>query len=98
MAATQCSPDTTFTPVQKASNNSTSATATSPRVYLNGKLIYTGNNTYMSRDYRYLGTIGLFDSVLLRLQPGTNELWIAVTEAFGGWGVMGRLSDFESVR
>ena len=64
------------------------------RVFLNGKLIYTGNNTYMSRDYRYLGTIGLFDSVLLPLEPGKNELCIAVTEAFGGWGIMGKLTDF----
>jgi len=63
------------------------------RVYLNGKLIYSGDNTYMSRDYRYLGTIGLFDSVLLSLEPGRNEICIAVTEAFGGWGVTGRLSN-----
>jgi hypothetical protein len=66
------------------------------RVFLNNKLIYTGNNTYMSRDYRYLGTIGLFDSVLLPLEPGKNELCIVVTEAFGGWGVMARINSFES--
>ena len=75
-----------------------SATVTSSRVYLNGQLIYTGDNTYMSRDYRYLGTIGLFDNVLLPLKPGKNELYIAVTEAFGGWGIMARLSDFEPTR
>jgi hypothetical protein len=64
------------------------------RVYLNGKLLYRGDNTYMSRDYRYLGTIGLFDSVLLPLEPGHNDLTIAVTETFGGWGIMARLSPF----
>jgi glyoxylase-like metal-dependent hydrolase (beta-lactamase superfamily II) len=63
-------------------------------VYLNGTLIYRGNNGYMTRDYRYLGTIGMFDSVVLPLEKGDNELWIAVTEAFGGWGVMGKVSDF----
>jgi glyoxylase-like metal-dependent hydrolase (beta-lactamase superfamily II) len=62
-------------------------------VYLNGKLIYRGDNTYLSRDYRYLGTIGLFDTIVLPLQEGENELCIAVTEAFGGWGVMARLDD-----
>ena len=58
------------------------------QVYLNDKLVYTGNNTYRSRDYRYLGTIGLFDHLSLPLKEGANEIWIAVTEAFGGWGVM----------
>jgi hypothetical protein len=47
----------------------------------------------MSRDYRYLGTIGLFDSVTLPLKAGENEIWIAVSEAFGGWGIMDRIVD-----
>lgn len=64
-------------------------------VYLNGTLIYIGDNSYLSRDYRYLGTIGLFDSVVLPLKNGNNELVIAVSEAFGGWGIMGRISDLE---
>jgi len=64
-------------------------------VFFNGTLIYRGDNTYMSRDYRYLGTIGLFDSVALPLKSGENEVWIAVTEAFGGWGIMGQLVDLE---
>jgi len=62
-------------------------------VYLNGTLIYSGDNMYQSRDYRYLGTIGLFDSIVLPLNVGDNELWIAVTESFGGWGVQARISD-----
>lgn len=61
-------------------------------VYLNGTLIYRGDNTYRSRDYRYLGTIGLFDSIPLPLKAGENELCIAVTEAFGGWGLMGQIT------
>ncbi|MCH8059016.1 MAG: hypothetical protein IIA11_01020 [Proteobacteria bacterium] len=49
-------------------------------------LLYSkGNNAYQSRDYRYLGTIGLFDAIMLPLAVGDNELWIAVSEAFGGW-------------
>ena len=64
-------------------------------VYLNGRLLYRGDNTYMSRDYRYLGTIGLFDSIALPLEPGENELIIAVSESFGGWGLMGRLMPVE---
>lgn len=57
-------------------------------VYLNGKLLYRGSNDYQSRDYRYLGTIGLFDEVPLRLQQGANDLVIVVSESFGGWGLM----------
>jgi hypothetical protein len=32
-------------------------------------------------------------SVVLPLKKGDNELWIAVAEAFGGWGIMGKISD-----
>jgi len=61
------------------------------RVYLNGQLIYAGNNGYGSRDYRYLGTIGYFDQLRLPLRAGFNELWFAVSESFGGWGIMARI-------
>lgn len=61
------------------------------RVYLNGTQLYRGDNTYRTRDYRYLGTIGLFDSVPLALESGSNTITFAVAEAFGGWGVMARL-------
>jgi len=66
-------------------------------VFVNGKLVYSGDNTYLSRDYRYLGTIGLFDSVALPLDAGHNEIWIAVTEAFGGWGIAGRIADLHGI-
>jgi hypothetical protein len=49
----------------------------------------------MSRDYRYLGTIGYFDNVTLPLEAGKNEICIAVSEAFGGWGIMGRVTTFD---
>ena len=62
-------------------------------VFVNDTLIYRGNNGYLTRDYRYLGTIGLFDSVALPLQAGENEIWVAVSEAFGGWGIMATISD-----
>ena len=62
------------------------------KVFVNGKLVYSGSNLYRSRDYRYLGTIGLFDSVLLPLEEGENEICIAVSEAFGGWGLMARIA------
>jgi hypothetical protein len=60
-------------------------------VFLNGQALYYGHNTFLSRDYRYLGTIGYFDSVFLPLKAGDNELIIAVGETFGGWGIQARL-------
>ena len=62
-------------------------------VFVNDTLVYSGNNGYLTRDYRYLGTIGLFDRVVLPLKAGDNEIWIAVSESFGGWGIMARITD-----
>ncbi len=63
------------------------------RVFLNDRLLYTGNNGFRTRDYRYLGTIGYFDAVTLPLEKGKNELWLAVSESFGGWGVQAAFED-----
>ena len=60
---------------------------------LNGSPIYRGNNNYRSRDYRYLGTIGLFDSIYLPLKKGNNTLLMAVSENFGGWLITGKFED-----
>lgn len=60
-------------------------------VYLNGRLLYRGEDEYLSRDYRFLGSIGYWDRLYLPLVPGENELVLAVSEDFGGWGLMARL-------
>jgi hypothetical protein len=62
------------------------------RVYANGALLYAGSNDYRSRDYRYLGTIGLFDEVFVPLEQGRNEILFAVSESFGGWGILAQIS------
>jgi len=67
------------------------------RLFLNDRLLYTGNNGYRTRDYRYLGTIGYFDAVTLPLQKGKNELWFAVSESFGGWGVQAAFEDTDGL-
>ncbi len=68
------------------------------KVYLNDRLIYGGDNGYKSRDYRYLGTIGLFDELYLPLRQGENELLFAVSESFGGWGILGFFDDSSGLR
>jgi hypothetical protein len=60
------------------------------RVYLNGRPAFAADDTYRSRDYRFLGSIGWFDALYLPLANGENELVLAVSEDFGGWGVQAR--------
>lgn len=66
-------------------------------VILNDKPIYKGTNKWRSRDYRYLGTIGLFDAVYLSLKKGKNTLLIAVSEDFGGWLITGRFKNDKDI-
>ena len=67
-------------------------------VQLNGRPLYRGDDSYRSRDYRFLGSIGWFDTVYLPLEQGPNELVIAVSESFGGWGVQARFPDAAGLR
>lgn len=60
---------------------------------LNGKPIYKGTNRWRSRDYRYLGTVGLFDGIYLPLKKGKNTLLMAVSEDFGGWLITGKFNN-----
>lgn len=66
-------------------------------VYLNDKALYFGSDNFMSRDYRFLGTIGFFDMIFLPLKKGSNELWFVVSEDFGGWGVKAKFSDMSGL-
>jgi hypothetical protein len=62
-------------------------------VYANGRPLFSGDDSYRSRDYRFLGSIGWFDRVYVPLEVGENELVFAVSEDFGGWGVQARFED-----
>ncbi|HBL29568.1 MAG TPA: hypothetical protein DD490_22265 [Acidobacteria bacterium] len=66
------------------------------RVYLNGRLLFRGDDTAFSRDYRFLGSIGYYDALYLPLREGENEILVAVTEdprSLGGWGIQARVED-----
>jgi hypothetical protein len=67
------------------------------RLFVNGQLVYTGDNGYRTRDYRYLGTIGFFDAVTVPLQKGPNEVIFAVSESFGGWGLQAAIPDRDGI-
>lgn len=55
------------------------------RIFVNGALLYEGDDTRQSRDYRFLGTVGLYDVLHLPLRRGRNVVTFAVTESHGGW-------------
>ncbi len=59
-------------------------------VFLNGKPVFSGQSGYRSRDPSYVGVVGLFDTVFLPLRKGLNEIFLMVTDSFGGWGFMAR--------
>ncbi len=68
------------------------------RVYLNDHLLYAGSDNFVSRDYRFLGTVGLWDALYLPLKKGRNELWLTISENFGGWGVVAAIEDRSAIQ
>ncbi|MCY1720076.1 hypothetical protein OU798_06965 [Prolixibacteraceae bacterium Z1-6] len=68
------------------------------KIFVNGKSVWQGNDVYRSRDYRFLGTIGYFDSVYLDLQSGKNEIVVMVAENFGGWGFKARFENLNGIK
>jgi hypothetical protein len=61
-------------------------------VFLNGRPLFSGDSRYSHDNPRQEGLIGFWQGQLyLPLQKGRNEIILAVSEVFGGWGVMGRL-------
>lgn len=68
------------------------------RIYCNNNVLYAGNAGFRTRDYRYLGTIGYFDAVYLPLKKGGNTIIMAISETFGGWGVMAKWENVEGIR
>ncbi len=64
-------------------------------VYLNGRLLFSGDSAYRRRDPSFVGVVGLFDALYLPLKKGDNQLMFIVSETFGGWGFMCRDTDTE---
>ena len=68
------------------------------KVYLNGIAVFSGDETYRSRDYRFLGSIGYWHRLYLPVSAGHNELVIAVSEDFGGWGIQARFPEPDAIQ
>lgn len=66
--------------------------------FVNGRPAYGGDDSYRSRDYRFLGTVGRFDTIFLSLSQGSNEILFAVREGFGGWALTAAFEDMAGIR
>jgi hypothetical protein len=60
-------------------------------VFLNGRLLYSGDSSFLRRDDMFAGTVGLNDDLYLPLEPGDNELLFVLTDGLGGWGLKAQL-------
>jgi len=67
------------------------------RVYLNGALLFTGDDSQASRDYRFLGTVGLYDALQLHLRRGDNDVVFAVSEGGGGWAAQAAFPEMDGL-
>lgn len=56
-------------------------------LFFNGKKVFHGKSAYQGRDPSFLGILGLNDAVYLDLKKGLNEIYVVVSESFGGWGI-----------
>ncbi len=61
------------------------------RVYLNGKPLYEGSDRQGSRDYRFLGHAGFWDTVFLDLKAGINQIALVVTDPTNGGTAAGAI-------
>lgn len=55
-------------------------------LFVNGRKLFYGNSSYQSRDRSFLGAVGLYDHLFIDIEPGVNEIFLAVKETMGGWG------------
>lgn len=63
-------------------------------VYLNGELLYSGNNAFRFKNRQYQGHLRLeTHMVTLQMKKGSNELQCVVIERANGWGLMGKVID-----
>ncbi len=68
-------------------------------VFLNGRLVYAGDDSYSENFPRRQGLVTLNQaSLFLPLEEGENEITVLVVDAMGGWAVGGVFADPSGLR
>ena len=68
-------------------------------VYVDGTLVYTGDNRTEARGKTALGLVGYeAETVPIRLHAGDNEIVLAIADKAFGWGFRARLDSLTAVR
>lgn len=61
-------------------------------VYVNGELVFKGNNSFRSKGIQYMGHIEVNANKLsLELKKGPNIIHCIVIEKANGWGLIAKL-------
>ena len=54
------------------------------QVFLDRRLLFSGDDRQASRDFRFLGIVGFWDTLHLPLAAGPNEIVFVVTDGTNG--------------
>ncbi|BFP42537.1 hypothetical protein FGF1_33820 [Flavobacteriaceae bacterium GF1] len=61
-------------------------------VYLNGKVIFKGNNAFRAKGIQHMGHIDInANKLYLELEKGTNKIHCVVIDKANGWGLVAKL-------
>ena len=68
------------------------------RVYVNGALLFQGDNRQYSHDPGFLGIVGLNDTIAVALRRGRNEVAFVIEETSGGWAAEAQFVDRDGLQ
>lgn len=68
------------------------------RVYVNGTLLFEGDNRQYSHDPGFLGIVGLNDTLAVALRRGKNDVAFVVEESSGGWAAEAQFVDPQALQ
>jgi 3-keto-disaccharide hydrolase len=68
------------------------------RLYVNGALLFQGDNRQYSHDPGFLGIVGLNDTLAVPLRRGRNEIAFLIEETSGGWAAEAQFVDPDALQ
>ncbi len=68
------------------------------RVYVNGSLLFQGDNRQYSHDPGFLGIVGLHETLAVPLRRGRNDIAFVIEETSGGWAAEAQFVDPQALQ